>query len=116
MVCKNNPFNHLSQMILVASSAKPFTYTAKGTARRQAVINSYETEIEALYAAVDETTQSHVQPPATWSHNDTLEFVRAIVSKVVKQPVGDTDDLFQHGCDRQVSKLWATSSDSEHAW
>jgi hypothetical protein len=89
-------------MILVASPSKPFSYTAKGSVRRKAVINSYEMEIDALYAAVDETTQSNVLPPATWSNEDALKFVRAIVSKVMKNAVRDADDLFQHGCDRQV--------------
>ena len=90
-------------MILVASPSRPFSYTAKGTARRQPVIISYESEIKALYAAVDQTSQSHVEPPTSWSDNDSLDFVRTIVSSVMKQSVGDTDDLFQHGCDRQVS-------------
>ena len=87
-------------MILVTSPAKPFAYTAKGNPRRQAMINNYEPEITALYAAVDETSQSHVDPPTSWSDSDSLDFVRTIVSNVMNQPVGDTDDLFQHGCDR----------------
>jgi hypothetical protein len=92
-------------MILVASPSKPFAYTDKGTLRRKAVINSYEPEIKALYAAVDETSQSQVELPASWSTNDSLDFVRTIVSNVMKRRVCDTDDLFQHGCDRQVSSL-----------
>jgi hypothetical protein len=88
------------QMILVTSPSKPFAYTVKGSLRRQAVINSYEYEIKALYKIVDETRQSQIEPPASWSENDTLGFIRAVISKVIKQPVGDTDDLFQHGCDR----------------
>ncbi|KIM81361.1 hypothetical protein PILCRDRAFT_821447 [Piloderma croceum F 1598] len=87
------------EMILVASSSKPFFYTIKGPPRRQAVIDSYGPEIMALYATVDETSQSHVEPPTSWSDSDSLDFVRTTVSNVMNQPVGDTDDLFQHGCD-----------------
>jgi DNA-directed RNA polymerase specialized sigma subunit len=87
-------------MILVASPSKPFSYTVKGTVRRQAVISSYGPEIQELYTAVAETSQSQIKPPTSWSNNDSLDFVRAIVAEVMKQPVEDTDDLFQHGCDR----------------
>ncbi|KAI0070275.1 acetyl-CoA synthetase-like protein [Panus rudis PR-1116 ss-1] len=40
------------QMILVVKPSKPFAYTVKNTARRQAIINEYESEIDALYARV----------------------------------------------------------------
>ena|ERR1700733_8241071 len=89
-------------MVLVASPSKPFTYTAKGTPRRQAILNDYKTEIEALYATVDETAQPQVPLPANWSNSNALEFVRATVSNVMNQDVEDEDDFFQHGCDRYV--------------
>jgi hypothetical protein len=89
-------------MVLVASPSKPFTYTAKGTPRRQAILHDYKTEIETLYATVDETAQLQVPLLANWSYNNTLEFVRTTVSNVMNQSVGDEDDFFQHGCDRYV--------------
>lgn len=39
-------------MILVTSPKKPFMYTAKKTARRQAIVMEYDEEIDALCAAV----------------------------------------------------------------
>ena len=87
-------------MIIVTDPAKPFTYTAKNTLRRQAIIAEYEPEIEALYAAVDETTQADLGPPTSWDLIHTTEFVRGVITRVLKQPVKDTDDIFQQGCDR----------------
>lgn len=87
-------------MIIVSTPSKPFMYTAKNTARRQAILSAYEAEINALYVAVDETTQSDLQPPALWDLSSTLEFVRGVVAKVLKRDMQDSDDLFQHGCDR----------------
>ncbi|KIM81777.1 hypothetical protein PILCRDRAFT_8450 [Piloderma croceum F 1598] len=87
------------EMVLVSSPSKPFAYTAKGTPRRQAILNDYKSEIEALYATIDETAQLQVPLPANWSNSNALEFVRAIVSNVMNQDVGDDDDFFQHGCD-----------------
>lgn len=89
-------------MIIVASPNKPFEYTAKFTARRQAIIAAYELEIEALYATVDETTQADITPPSSWSKEHTVNFVRTAVNKVLKSPAADTEDIFQQGCDRYV--------------
>lgn len=89
-------------MIIVAKPSKPFTYTAKSTARRQAVIADYEDEINAVYDKVEESTQSNIPPPAQWDVVSTTDFVRAVVNKVLRQTVNDDDDLFEHGCDRSV--------------
>ena len=90
----------VAQMIIVTDPAKPLTYTAKNTLRRQAIIAEYEPEIEALYAAVDETTQVDLTPPSSWDLPSSMEFVRAVVTRVLKQLVKDADDIFQEGCDR----------------
>jgi hypothetical protein len=89
-------------MILVASPSKPFLYTAKGTIRRAGTLEAYQSEIDALYDAVAETTLEDLAPPADASAPAILPFVRAVVASVVKVAVSDTDDLFQHGCDRRV--------------
>ncbi|KAJ7912191.1 hypothetical protein B0H13DRAFT_2008004 [Mycena leptocephala] len=49
----------LKQMILVANQTKPFTYTAKTTPRRRAVIEDYRDEIRELYAiaALEESSK-----------------------------------------------------------
>lgn len=87
-------------MILVSSPKKPFVLTAKLTARRQAVIAQYDPEIDALYDAVDETTQAVKHFPNEWTKQTSLEFARNLVGSVLKHPVGDDDDIFQHSCDR----------------
>ena len=87
-------------MIIVTSPSKSFTYTAKSTPRRPAIINDYAPEIEALYAAADETTQAHLSPPASWTVANSREFVRSVVHHVIVRAIGDQDDLFQNGCDR----------------
>ncbi|EPS94264.1 hypothetical protein FOMPIDRAFT_1055251 [Fomitopsis schrenkii] len=87
------------EMIVVANPSKPFTYTAKGTVRRQAVLEEYAEEIGALYAKVEDSTQASIPPPLHWGLVTTLDFVRKVVSKVLVRGVDDDDDLFEHGCD-----------------
>ncbi|THV07008.1 acetyl-CoA synthetase-like protein [Dendrothele bispora CBS 962.96] len=94
---KEEPSCH--QMILVASPAKPFTYTAKNTARRQAILNDYDKEIERLYETVDESTQAGIPPPEEWDLNSTVDFVRVVLTKVLQRHLNDDDDIFEHGCD-----------------
>jgi hypothetical protein len=87
-------------MILVASSSKPFTYTAKGTARRQVIINDYDPEINSLYERVNTTAQIDVPIPSDWDRLHTLQFVRDVVGEVLTKTVSDDNEIFQHGCDR----------------
>ncbi|TFY68318.1 hypothetical protein EVJ58_g1099, partial [Rhodofomes roseus] len=83
----------------ISNPSKPFTYTAKSTARRQAVIDDYAEEIDAAYDRVEESTQSSIPPPSQWDRPTTLDFVRAVINKVLVHNVDDNDDIFQHGCD-----------------
>lgn len=87
-------------MVLVSSPKKQFVLTAKLTARRQAVINQYEPEIDALYDAVEETTQAVKYFPSEWTEQNSVAFARNLVDSVLQRPVQDDDDIFQHGCDR----------------
>ncbi|KAH8116797.1 hypothetical protein DFH11DRAFT_1687657 [Phellopilus nigrolimitatus] len=87
------------EMILVSSPEKPFTYTAKNTPRRQATINNYEKEIDAVYKAVEETAQPDIPFPPSWDLPHALDFVRAVVKKVMNHAVKDEVDFFQYGCD-----------------
>ncbi|KLO12645.1 acetyl-CoA synthetase-like protein [Schizopora paradoxa] len=87
------------EMILVSKPSKPFTYTAKNTARRQAIINTYDTEINELYKEVEETSQPDADIPLDWTTESTILFVRSIVVSVLRRTLGDDDDLFQMGCD-----------------
>lgn len=96
-------------MILVASASKPFAYTAKGTARRQAVINEYDEEIEAMYSSAESTTLK-VEPPASWDETNTKGFIRNVVGTVLKRHVDDGADIFRFGCDRSGLFLCCRSS------
>ncbi|KAI0265422.1 acetyl-CoA synthetase-like protein [Gloeopeniophorella convolvens] len=87
------------EMILVASPAKPFVYTAKMTARRQAILKDYDAEINALYENVEQNSQVDVPIPSEWSESSSLGYVRQIVHKVMAGEVADSADVFQHGCD-----------------
>lgn len=89
-------------MIIVASPCKPFTYTAKGTVRRPAVIANYDDEINELYNTVALTTQTSVSSPSDWSLDQTKQFVRTIIANVLTTSIDDDVDLFQNGCDRCV--------------
>ncbi|OCB92288.1 acetyl-CoA synthetase-like protein [Sanghuangporus baumii] len=87
------------EMIIVVSPSKPFTYTAKNTARRQVIIEDYVEEIDAIYTAVEESTQANIPLPPSWSFKHALEFTRKTVQGVMKLSIGDDADLFRHGCD-----------------
>lgn len=50
------------EMIIVAKPTKPFTYTAKNTARRQAILTDYSDDILAVYETVEESTQANIPP------------------------------------------------------
>jgi hypothetical protein len=92
--------NTTIQMIAVASPSKPFVYTAKMTARRQAILKDYDPEINALYDMVEKTSQVDIPVPAEWTPSQSLDYVRRILHKVMAQNVADDVDIFQHGCDR----------------
>ena len=92
----------LKQMILVSSPRKPFTLTAKLAVRRQAVIANYEQEIDALYDAVNETSQVVKHFPKEWTKESSLEFARNLIGNILKDPVEDDNDIFQRSCDRSA--------------
>lgn len=93
------------QMILVTSPSKPILYTPKGTTRRKATLEQYAEEIDALYAAVDESGQDDISGPAEWTLESTLDFTRKVVARMIKKSskeLVDTSDLFESGLDRSV--------------
>lgn len=87
-------------MIIMGSPAKPFVYTAKMTARRQAILKDYDAEINALYDIIEQTSQVDIPLPVDWSPSQSSDYVRCVVHKVMAQKVADGVDIFQHGCDR----------------
>ena len=89
-------------MIIVSSADKPFMYTAKNTARRQAILRDYEPEIEGLYRTVDQSAQAELPLPQSWEIASAAAFVRLVVAKVLNTTLEDDDDMFRKGCDRFV--------------
>ncbi|KAK7453562.1 hypothetical protein VKT23_001446 [Stygiomarasmius scandens] len=98
------------EMILVTSPSKPFTYTAKNTPRRNAILKDYASEIEEIYSNMEESTQSNIAAPTNWDVTASTGFVRAIVQKVLSNhDIKDDDDLFQHGGD-SLQATWIRNS------
>ena len=89
-------------MITVSSPEKPFTYTAKGTTRRQTIIADYAQEIDALYTSAKEKASAEIQLPSSWDYEGILMFMRQLVYSVLNRHIQDDDDMFQYGCDRYV--------------
>lgn len=87
-------------MIIFSKSSKPFELNSKDGPRRHAVITQYEPEIQALYAAVKDASQTDVSAPDDWTEESVSQFVRRIVRKVMDLELEDDMDLFQQGCDR----------------
>lgn len=88
-------------MIIVSKPSKSFTYTAKNTARRQAIINDYEEEINQVYDDVRDSAQTNISAPKEWTTQSTYSLVHSVVHQVLKgRTMGDDDDLFENGCDR----------------
>ena len=87
-------------MILVELPSKPFTYTAKTTPRRQAIINDYEREIESLYEAFEEATRTNVPLPHSWDLGASLNYIETLVLQVRGQKIERNEDLFENGVDR----------------
>jgi hypothetical protein len=92
------------QTIMVVTPNKPFVYTGKGSLQRQFILAEYAQEIEEMYQAIMEAAQEDIIVPTTWSEEEVTVFVRNAVHNVIKHDVSDSDDLFQHGCDRYVTR------------
>ena len=111
----------LLQMIIVAIPSKPFTYTVKGTPRREAVISEYSAEITSLYQAVGETAQQQLPPPRSWRYEDNLPFTRDLVRNVMGKSLTDDENIFEAGGDRwggfftSYSSFWLNSYTSLRA-
>lgn len=87
-------------MIILSHPEKPFELTAKGSKRRQPILDAYETEIAEAYTAVDAISRPEVGLPDAWTVDGVASFVRDIVQNVVDPQLGDNDDIFLHGGDR----------------
>ncbi|KZO93857.1 acetyl-CoA synthetase-like protein [Calocera viscosa TUFC12733] len=95
------------EFILVIDAKKePFVRTPKGTISRNASLQQYIEEIDALYSAAEQPTKAEwAEPPTTWGEAALHSFVVRVVSGVMRgdnmhaAPVDETHDLFEQGCD-----------------
>ncbi|KAL8280977.1 hypothetical protein RQP46_006656 [Phenoliferia psychrophenolica] len=89
------------EMILVCAPDRPLLLTPKGTVSRPRSLALYETEIEAIYAALEEASTGGVQPPKAWTAATVEVYVKAVVEEIMRPDGGDVDerDFFLQGCD-----------------
>ena len=80
------------QMIIVTSTDKPLEYTPKGTPKRKKAVADYTNEINAAYDAVEESAQTDLKLPTTWSLADSTIFVRNVVQRVLGRLAELLDD------------------------
>lgn len=85
-------------MIIVANSTKPFTYNPKGAPRRAVVLSAYDDEIEEAYANAEKGAT--LKPPAEWTEESSVDFVRTVVNGILRNAATDQEDIFDKGCDR----------------
>ncbi|KAL0958751.1 hypothetical protein HGRIS_014075 [Hohenbuehelia grisea] len=97
------------EMIMVSQPSKPFQYTAKGTPRRQIVLNLYSQEIDEIYAAVEESSQADIAIPTSLTEDACLVYISNVVNKVMRGNIDKGVDLFQHGCD-SLQATWIRNS------
>lgn len=88
------------EMILVASPNKPFSWTAKGTPRRGAIIGEYEAEIDACYEEVERSATVDTPELKNLDSDSVRDFIRQVVAGVMNKQIADDVDIFQSGCDR----------------
>ena len=90
-------------MILVTHPDRSFQVNVKGLPRRSFILEEYAQEIEAVYKAVENITQTDVPIPETWDADSTLVFVRAVVRSTLQRSVADGADIFRNGGDRYAT-------------
>ncbi|KDR79161.1 hypothetical protein GALMADRAFT_277673 [Galerina marginata CBS 339.88] len=89
------------ELILITSPNKPLPRAGKGTVMRKAALAAYHEEIEALYATIESTVNAEaVDPPPSWSKDDTEVWVKAQVEDINSGKTFDiAGDLFEQGLD-----------------
>ncbi|CAL1709825.1 unnamed protein product [Somion occarium] len=87
------------EMIVITSSSKPFSYTAKGSTRRGTVLSDYEEEINACYDEVEKSANIDTTALDNLEPESIRGFIRQVVTDVMDKEVADDVDIFQCGCD-----------------
>ncbi|KAJ7918834.1 hypothetical protein B0H13DRAFT_2187284 [Mycena leptocephala] len=87
-------------MIVLATPSRPFQVTAKGTPRRQAILEDYAQDIDTAYVSFDRAAPpTSAQVDREISVNDALEIVRGHVHTNVGPNISDHDNIFEAGAD-----------------
>ena len=86
-------------MIIFAHPSKPFEFTAKNNVRRQAVLDSYQMEIEDAYSTFG-LTATLAFPTNGEGHSDYRTLIDTVLHDVLGKSISHTVDLFRQGCDR----------------
>ncbi|KAF5372256.1 hypothetical protein D9757_009649 [Collybiopsis confluens] len=97
------------EMIMVTNSSKPVEFTAKGTPRRQATLDAYAPEIDALYEKVENSSQTGISLPEVLDERSVLTFVQNVVHNIMPVNVDEDSDIFQYGCD-SLQATWIRNS------
>ncbi|GJJ05919.1 putative NRPS-like protein biosynthetic cluster [Clathrus columnatus] len=98
----------LKEMILIASSSRPFVYTAKETLKKGVILTLYGDIIDALYKDAEESVHAEIpvplgtHPDGGWTEEEILVFVSKVIHTVLRldgKALIGTDDIFRFGCD-----------------
>ncbi|KXN87847.1 L-aminoadipate-semialdehyde dehydrogenase large subunit, partial [Leucoagaricus sp. SymC.cos] len=103
------------EMILATNPKKPLEFTPKGTPRRQVCLKTYETEINALYDAVKDSSQTDIPIPNVWTPKNAASFVTSAVRRVIRDLLAEDQDIFQQGCD-SLQATWIRNSLLRAIW
>ncbi|KAL4894587.1 hypothetical protein BDV59DRAFT_200924 [Aspergillus ambiguus] len=99
----------LKDRIGLASKAKPFKTTPKGTVQRQAVLRDYEQEINAIYDA-DLAFDQDVPFPEGTDRSSIVEYVRQIITRAFgKSCFLNNQNLHNAGLDSLMTIQIATT-------
>jgi thioester reductase-like protein len=89
----------LKSKIGVASKAKPFKITPKGTTQRQHVYRDYAEEINSLYQKSDEDDIVSEQLPENADLAGIKNYIHKVVSSILGRAIEDKEDFFGVGLD-----------------
>ncbi|KAF2967123.1 hypothetical protein GQX73_g6460 [Xylaria multiplex] len=89
------------ELVIFTSLAKPFSRSSKGTIQRRLSVAAYESEIEELYARVEEGLLTDGLPPLkSTGAADLLPFLKILYSETLNNnEIAVEDDLFEKGLD-----------------
>lgn len=87
----------IRQMVIVADTLnKPFLETDKNSIRTADTLDLYKEEIAAAYNALEAEAETEAVKDVN-TPEEIVEYVRDVVSKVARRPLGDDDDFFENG-------------------